>query len=237
MPYDVGFFEEAKSKEITLQQLRDLVVLKRNDVRDATHVGSVAESQRGYLTSDNVEYFWNYFFNKWNRLSNLTFKYQQLEPIEKKEMKEFLVNHNNTWTLQLLDADTEENSFRVAVPEGANVAFSPDLERVVFKRSQCGYSNASIIWQRPQQPEELPFVDDEPKDNVNNPSHYADSSIECIDAMEAMMTPEQFIGYLRGNVFKHQWRYEKKNGLEDLKKAQWYLEKLTIKVAEKDAFF
>ena len=75
------------------------------------------------------------------------------------------------------------------------------------------------------------------KDNVNHPSHYADSAIECIDAMEAMMTPEQFIGYLRGNLFKYQWRYEKKNGIEDLKKAQWYLEKLTAKVAKKNAPF
>lgn len=75
------------------------------------------------------------------------------------------------------------------------------------------------------------------QDIINSPSHYADSTIECIDAMEAMMTPEQFIGYLRGNVFKYQWRYEKKNGIEDLKKAQWYLERLTEKVAEKNAPF
>jgi len=75
------------------------------------------------------------------------------------------------------------------------------------------------------------------QDIINSPGHYADSTIECIDAMEAMMTPEQFIGYLRGNVFKYQWRYEKKNGIEDLKKAQWYLDKLTVKVAEKNAPF
>lgn len=75
------------------------------------------------------------------------------------------------------------------------------------------------------------------QDIINSPIHYADSTIECIDAMEAMMTPEQFIGYLRGNVFKYQWRYEKKNGIEDLKKAQWYLERLTEKVAEKNAPF
>ena len=101
-------------------------------------------------------------------------------------------------------------------------------------------------------PEELPFIDDEPpqslndqyaeiekvrQDIINSPGHYADSTIECIDAMEAMMTPEQFIGYLRGNVFKYQWRYEKKNGIEDLKKAQWYLDKLVSKVNEKHSFF
>lgn len=116
------------------------------------------------------------------------------------------------------------------------------------------YKDAKIVWQRHTQPESLPFIDDEvqgindqyaeiekvrqaAKDNVNHPSHYADSAIECIDAMEAMMTPEQFIGYLRGNLFKYQWRYEKKNGIEDLKKAQWYLEKLTVKIAEKNAMF
>ena len=110
--------------------------------------------------------------------------------------------------------------------------------------------DVKIIWSRHTHPEELPFIDDEPslndqyaeiekvrQDSINSPNHYADSTIECIDAMEAMMTPEQFIGYLRGNVFKYQWRYEKKNGIEDLKKAQWYLERLTEKVAEKNAPF
>lgn len=80
----------------------------------------------------------------------------------------------------------------------------------------------NIIWQRHAQP----LIDDEPKDNVNHPNHYASSSIECIDAMQAMLTPEQFIGYLRGNIFKYQWRYENKNGAEDLEKSQWYLNKL-----------
>lgn len=63
-------------------------------------------------------------------------------------------------------------------------------------------------------------------DVVNHPSHYSDSAIECIDAMEAMLGRQQFIGYLRGNMFKYQWRYQKKNGIEDLKKSEWYLNKL-----------
>ena len=64
------------------------------------------------------------------------------------------------------------------------------------------------------------------KDSVNNPSHYASGSIECIDAMESMLSRDEFIGYLRGNIFKYQWRYKHKNGLEDLKKAEWYQRKL-----------
>ncbi len=64
------------------------------------------------------------------------------------------------------------------------------------------------------------------KDAVNNPSHYTTGGIECIDAMQAMLSREEFIGYLRGNIFKYQWRYQHKNGIEDLKKAQWYANRL-----------
>lgn len=64
------------------------------------------------------------------------------------------------------------------------------------------------------------------KDNVNNPHHYNHKGVECIAAIEASMEPTQFKGYLKGNILKYLWRYEYKNGLEDLKKAQWYLNKL-----------
>lgn len=59
-----------------------------------------------------------------------------------------------------------------------------------------------------------------------NPLHYASGSIECIEAMEASMSREAFKGFLKGNCQKYLWRYEKKNGAEDLQKAQWYLKKL-----------
>lgn len=62
-----------------------------------------------------------------------------------------------------------------------------------------------------------------------NPLHYIDSSIECIDAIEASMSPQEFKGYLRGNCQKYLWRFTKKNGAEDLKKAKWYLERLIEK--------
>lgn len=64
-------------------------------------------------------------------------------------------------------------------------------------------------------------------DNVNNPSHYASGDIECIDAIKASMTNEAFLGYLKGNIQKYVWRYEKKiNPVEDLKKARWYMERM-----------
>lgn len=62
-------------------------------------------------------------------------------------------------------------------------------------------------------------------DKVNNPSHYT-GGIECIDYMESVLSKEEFIGYLRGNIIKYQHRWRDKNGLEDLRKQQWYLSKL-----------
>ena len=65
------------------------------------------------------------------------------------------------------------------------------------------------------------------QDQVNSPSHYRQGEIECIDAMKAQATPEEFKGHLRLNCAKYLWRYNHKgNALEDLKKARWYLDRL-----------
>jgi len=63
-------------------------------------------------------------------------------------------------------------------------------------------------------------------DMVNSPPHYNTGNIECIEAIKESMTPEAFKGYLKGNIQKYIWRYEAKKGVEDLEKAQWYLNKL-----------
>jgi len=70
-------------------------------------------------------------------------------------------------------------------------------------------------------------------DMVNHPPHYNKAGIETIDAIKAM-TDSGFEYYLQGNIMKYLWRYRYKNGVEDLKKAQWYLTEL-IDVVEKDA--
>ena len=59
-------------------------------------------------------------------------------------------------------------------------------------------------------------------DNVNNPSHYNQAGIECIDAIKASLG-DNYQDYCKGNIMKYLWRYKYKNGIEDLKKAQWYL--------------
>ena len=72
-------------------------------------------------------------------------------------------------------------------------------------------------------------------DKVNSPTHYNSGGIECIDAIKASMTAEEFKGYLKGNTEKYIWRYAYKNGLEDLKKAKVYLQWLIDNVEKDDA--
>lgn len=77
--------------------------------------------------------------------------------------------------------------------------------------------------------------DDNEDDPVNHPSHYCNGAVECIDAIKASFADkEAFRGFLKGNIMKYVFRYEQKNGLEDLRKAKWYLDRLIVEL-EADA--
>ena len=65
-----------------------------------------------------------------------------------------------------------------------------------------------------------------PENDSINPNHYVFGGIETIEYLKAKMTPEEYRGFLKGNVLKYVSRESEKNGLEDLKKAKWYLDKL-----------
>ena len=56
--------------------------------------------------------------------------------------------------------------------------------------------------------------------------HYVEKVIQPWDAMQAWMTAEEFAGFLRGNAIKYLARYRDKGGVEDLRKARHYLNKL-----------
>lgn len=58
-------------------------------------------------------------------------------------------------------------------------------------------------------------------DKVNHPSHYNQGTMEVIDAIEGLN-----LGFHTGNVLKYIARYKHKNGVEDLRKANWYLTRL-----------
>ena len=70
-------------------------------------------------------------------------------------------------------------------------------------------------------------------DPVNHPNHYTSGGIECIDCIKAVLG-ENFIGFLIGNVIKYCYRYKNKNGIEDLKKSKWYLEKAINELEEQE---
>jgi hypothetical protein len=64
------------------------------------------------------------------------------------------------------------------------------------------------------------------KDNVN-PSHYKQGKVECIDAIEAATINKKGLDAVcTANVIKYIWRAESKGGVEDLKKAMWYLQRM-----------
>ena len=61
------------------------------------------------------------------------------------------------------------------------------------------------------------------KERPDRPAHYRKGGIECIEALRAVMTAEEYRGFLHGNIIKYVWRYQDKGGVSDLFKAQVYL--------------
>lgn len=74
----------------------------------------------------------------------------------------------------------------------------------------------------------------EHEDVVNNPSHYTQGNIECIEAIKSALTPEEFRGYCKGNMIKYLWRERLKGGNESLAKGQWYINQLLSTQNESD---
>ena len=71
-------------------------------------------------------------------------------------------------------------------------------------------------------------------DVVNHPSHYTKGRIECIDAIDSATTGKSGIeAVCVANIIKYLYRYEEKNGLEDVKKAKWYINKLISELESK----
>lgn len=65
------------------------------------------------------------------------------------------------------------------------------------------------------------------KDMVNSPSHYTQGNIECIDAIaEVVKHLDGMEAMCTGNAIKYLWRWRHKNGVEDLKKAVWYIQRM-----------
>jgi hypothetical protein len=70
-------------------------------------------------------------------------------------------------------------------------------------------------------------IDLDLEEKVNHPSHYTQGSVECIEALEAATSNLTGIDAVcTANAIKYMWRWKQKGGLQDLKKAKWYIERL-----------
>lgn len=72
-------------------------------------------------------------------------------------------------------------------------------------------------------------------EQVNSPAHYNQGPLECIDAIQAALTPDEFVGFLKGQQLKYVWRAGHKESsdiLTDIRKSQWYGKKLLSFVEE-----
>ena len=75
-------------------------------------------------------------------------------------------------------------------------------------------------------------------DPINKPSHYRQTDWEAIEIIKKSMTEDEYQGYLRGNIMKYTMRYRyKKQPIEDLRKARWYLEELIKEVNNDERYF
>lgn len=256
-------FESCSSelKEITLPELRDMVVLKRNCISDATHYDS-------HITTEKIKCiligeWWNAFTGgKWQQHCHVSSgRAEYMKPIEK-TMREFL--NINTFAVRKSDengniAFGRDHADWIEIPEGATY-YATDSNLGIKKnyffrcpddaiwiesqwmKASFSVAGQAVLWQRESEQDE-PFltpettlndqyaeieqVRQEVKDNVNHPSHYTQGKVECIDALESATIGKSGIeAVCVANVIKYLWRYEEKNGVEDIKKAKFYLNRL-----------
>lgn len=87
---------------------------------------------------------------------------------------------------------------------------------------------------RPKQPEgDLGVEGEYPCTTLTDaidPPHYTAGAVECIDAIRASMSADEFRGHLKACCIKYLWRYRDKGGVESLKKCRWYLDRLIKEV-------
>ena len=130
---------EDEHKEITIPQLKDMVVLKRNDVSDATHTDG---HYSFYVGKDK-----NYFFSSCDKAWRGTWKNVEiLKPIEK-PMKEYLVKNQHDEYVFLNDVSCVPSEFVIEVPEGMNYAYKDEFN-IHFTKLEVGYRDSIIVWQR-----------------------------------------------------------------------------------------
>lgn len=114
--------------------------------------------------------------------------------------------------------------------EKCNTCIYKNLNKGIdFPCLECLRSKKYMFYQQqtPEQPTipPMPPVTPPQQEEINHPSRYAGGKYECIDVMQDVFGAEAVKHFCMLNAFKYLWRAEKKNGVEDIKKAVWYLNK------------
>ena len=116
-----------------------------------------------------------------------------------------------------------------------------DTYACVFDEMSDNMLNKCYNWYKELDPAACESAEDsycnkEPNvDMVNHPSHYTQGGIECIDALKAATVSKTGIeAVCTANAIKYLWRYEEKNGIEDVKKARWHIDRLFRELEEKE---
>ena len=248
--FDYGVFINKAHKEITLPQLRDLVVLKRNNATDCTHWHVTGRANSPYLFAMDEWYFFGR--NGWEKSTHTHEFYNRLKPIEK-PMKEYLrKNSNGTYSYIGTVRHEYVSDFMIEIPGGSNIAVIEDSKVKFYSKytsADLDHLGKDLIWMRPSQPEELPFIDDEITDcreaiqEIYKPSDFGASSLNDQYAeiekvrqsawqkqedgshyKNLKIQPMQYalenkLDYAQANVVKYVTRHKEKNGKEDLLKA------------------
>lgn len=131
-------------------------------------------------------------------------KFERKETPQMKEVD--TVNHSSHYETEEVTRYCSDNAPRQCLNEKC-------AQAEVFKDKL--YCTATLKW--------YDLTPKAPEDIVNHPPHYNQGGLECIDVIAAMLGPEGTKDYCIGNVQKYIFRHKNKNGIEDLEKAQWYL--------------
>ena len=153
-------------------------------------------------------------------------------------MKEYLrKNSNGTYSYIRTVRPEHVSDFMIEIPPKANFAYFLGFPNLQFTALEMGYRDAIVVWKRHTIPEELPFIDDEPMQSLNDQyaeiekvrqsawqkqeggSHYKNLKIQPMQ-----YALENKLDYAQANVVKYVTRHKEKNGKEDLLKAIHNLE-------------
>lgn len=107
-----------------------------------------------------------------------------------------------------------------------------EIEKTAEKQAKNEFHHKKCVIKNNEAYPETYWIDKNNHDAVNHPSHYCTGGIECIDVIKATSQGMDGIeAFCHGNTMKYLFRWKQKNGLEDLKKARWYIDRL-IKMKE-----